>query len=48
MDVEVFYVISKSALFDALRKSRYSGEDEEAILNELEGRSEIEEVETDT
>ena len=44
MEPETFYVISKSSLLDALRKSRYSGEDEELILNELEARNEVEEV----
>lgn len=47
MAPERYFVISESSLLDVLRKARYSGDDEEALVNELEGRSEIEEVESE-
>jgi hypothetical protein len=42
---EVYYLISKSSLIEALGISRWSGEDPELIIAALEGRNEIEEVE---
>ena len=44
MTPERHFLIAESSLLDILRKARYSGDDEEALVNELEGRNEIEEV----
>lgn len=47
MAPETYYVISKSSLLEALDKARWGNIDAEAMLNELEGRNEVEEIEHD-
>lgn len=44
MDPETYYIISRSSLLEVLDKARWSS-DAEALVNELQGRNELEEVE---